>query len=466
MAENPVEIARDLWQLHLNERGRWQTISDYVKQKRGIPVLPEGSAEEVKRIRDISPKNVLTLVRDSFSQNLSVVGFKSSDTGKDAPAWDMWTRNRMDARQATVYASGLTYGHVYAAAVPNARGQASFRIRSPKQMLAAYEDPQLDEWPEYALEAWVETEGRNKVRKGYVYTATDVYPVILGAVVAGEDLTSMNPIEDPDLSPFEHKAEQCPVVRYVNRRDEDDQVIGEVENLLTMQEQINEANFDRLIVARFGAFPQKVISGWAGTRDEVLAASSRRVWTFENHDVKAQSFTSADLRQYNDLLNEMFEHVAMMAQISPAQVTGQIVNVSAEALAASEANEQRKLTAMRESYGEGHKQLLRLGAQIQGDSGNAVDDDAEIVWRDTEARSFGAVVDGVTKLSASGVPIEQLLHLVPGMTQRRIEKITEDVQRERKVSSLMERLGANAAAARQDPEVAELADRGVAVDAA
>lgn len=465
MAEDPVEIARDLWQLHLKERARWERISEYVKGKRGKPELPDSASSEVKRIRDIASKNVLTLVRDSFAQNLSVVGYKSSETGEDAPAWDMWTRNRMDSRQSTVYASGLTYGHAYAAAIPNARGEASFRIRSPKQMLAAYEDPQLDEWPEYALEAWVETEGRNKIRKGYVYTENMVYPVILGAVLGDEDLSSMNPMVDDEVQPFEHGAAHCPVVRYINRRDEDDQVLGEVEGLLTLQEQINEANFDRLIVARWGAFPQKVISGWSGTKDEILAASARRVWTFEDPDVKAQSFTGADVRQYNDLLNEMFEHVAMMAQISPAQVTGQIVNVSAEALAASEANEQRKLTAMRESYGEGHKQLLRLGAEIEGNSSNAEDDDAEIVWRDTEARSFGAVVDGITKLSAQGVPIEQLLHLVPGMTQRRIEEIAEHVQRDRRVTSLMSRLSPAVDEARQDPEVVELADRGVPVDA-
>jgi hypothetical protein len=465
MADNPVEIAKDLWQLHLQERERWQKISDYVKQKRGKPQLPDGASDEVKRIAQIAPKNVLTLVRDSFSQNLSVVGYKSSSTGEDLPAWDMWTRNRMDARQSTIYASGLTYGHAYAAAVPTKSG-AAFRIRSPKQMLAAYEDPQLDEWPEYALEVWVETEGRKKIRKGYVYTDTMVYPVILGVVVGDEQLSTMNPMIDEKERPFEHKASNCPVVRYINRRDEDDQVLGEVEDLLPMQEQINEANFDRLIVARFGAFPQKVISGWSGSKDEVLAASARRVWAFDDPEVKAQSFPSADLRQYNDLLNEMFEHVAMMAQISPAQVTGQIVNVSAEALAASEANEQRKLMAMRESYGQGHKQLLRLGAEIEGNAANASDADAEIVWRDTEARSFGAVVDGVTKLAAQGVPIEQTLHLVPGMTQRRIGEITEQIQRDRRVSSIMGRIGAAAAEARQDPQVAELSDRSVAVDAA
>src|SRR5690606_15789341 len=215
------------------------------------------------------------------------------------------------------------------------------------------------------------------------------------------------------------------VVRYICLRDAEDLIVGEIEPLIDLQRTINSVNFDRLIVSRFGAFPQKVISGWTGSKSEVLAASAKRVWTFDDVEVKAQVFPAASVEPYNGLLNELMEHVAMEAQISPARVTGKMVNISAEALAAAEADQQRKLAAMRLSLGESHEQLIRLGARMAGDQDTADDLNAEVVWRDTEARSFGAVVDGVTKLAQAGVPIESLLTMIPGMTQQQILGVQE-----------------------------------------
>ena len=135
-------------------------------------------------------------------------------------------------------------------------------------------------------------------------------------------------------------------------------IVGEIAPLIRLQLAINSVNFDRLLVSRFGAFPQRVISGWSGAASEVLQASSKRVWTFDDPDVKAQAFPPASIDQYNNILNEMLEHVAMVAQISPSQVTGKMVNVSAEALAAAEANQLRALFI----YSEGRELKERFSS--------------------------------------------------------------------------------------------------------
>ena len=38
--------------------------------------------------------------------------------------------------------------------------------RSPRQLIAVYADPQLDEWPLYALETWVDQSGGKRTRRG------------------------------------------------------------------------------------------------------------------------------------------------------------------------------------------------------------------------------------------------------------------------------------------------------------
>jgi hypothetical protein len=229
--------------------------------------------------------------------------------------------------------------------------------------------------------------------------------------------------------------------------------------LLADQRTINEVNFDRLIVARFGAFPQKVISNWSGvTESSALAASAKRALMFED-DVKVQSFPAASLEPYNALIDKLIEHIGQKAQISLAHLSGKMVNLSADALAAAEAHQQRKLTTMRESHGESHEQLLQLAAQMDGSA--APDAAAEVVWRDTEARSFGVMADGLLKIAQAiqqDLPIEPFLPLLPGVTQQMIDSIKQ-LKQAPSVMSLIQSLRPAAQMAQQDQQVAALTAR-------
>ena len=435
-----------MWLLHTADRVWLDRVYEYVRGERGLPNVPEGASAEVRELARLSVKNVLALVRDSFAQNLSVVGYRHATAKENAPGWELWQRNRMDARQAEVHKPALTYGSAYVSVLPGEDGEPVFRTRSPRQMLAVYEDPSLDAWPQFALESWVTERNATRRRVGLLFDDTYMYELDLGAVTDGEVARASQPIRVVDVTDVRpHGAMYdgkpvCPVVRFVNTRDADDMIVGEIAPLILMQQAINSVNFDRMIVCRFGAQPQRVITGWQGSKQEVLKASAMRVWTFDDPDVKASAFPAASVEPYNTVLEEMLQHVAMVAQISPSQVTGKMINVSAEALAAAEAQQTRKLAAKRESFGESWEQVLRLGLQMKG---AAADDDsdsgAEVVWRDTEARSFGAVVDGVTKLGQAGVPIKHLLAMIPGLTQQQIQAIADDL-RGTEAGSLVDKL--------------------------
>ncbi|AIM50340.1 portal protein [Mycobacterium phage Omnicron] len=426
------DLVQKMYTLHLEERGKLDRIYEYVKGRRGTPKVPEEASDEVKDIAKLSIKNVLRLVRDSFAQNLSVVGYRNLSAQENDPAWSDWQRNRMDARQAEVHRPAVQYGCAYVTVTPGPDGP-EWRTRSPRQLLAVYDDPVLDAWPQFALETWVAQKDAKPHRRAVLYDERYMYELDLGeipVVGSGNGETASKPItvrEVTDVIPHgatDNGKPVCPVVRFINDRDADDMIVGEIEPLIGMQIAINYVNFDRMLVSRFGATPQKVISGWTGSKNEVLRASALRVWTFEDPEVKAQSFPPASLEPYNAVLNEMVQHVAMEAQINPSTVTS-ISNVSADALAACEHNMQLKLTNKRESFGESWEQVLRLSAAMGGDTATADDVRAETIWRDTEARTFAAVVDGVVKLAQQGVPIEYLLPLVPGMTQQLIQAIKE-----------------------------------------
>jgi hypothetical protein len=431
-----------MWRLHLSERTYLDRIYGYVIGQVGSPHVPENAEDEIKDLARLSIKNVLGLVRDAFTQNLAVIGYRSSLAKENAPAWQMWQRNCMDARQAEVHRPAVTYGAAYVVVTEGEDGSV-WRARSPRQLLAVYEDPQVDRWPQYAFEQWVDNTDAHPRWKGILYDDQYIYPVDLGAIptlgssqyetalAASQYQTLMaRSLNITDIGdPMPHAASHCPVVRFINGRDADQLIVGEIEPLIRLQQTLNSVNFDRLIASRFGAHPQKVIAGWSGTSSEVLQASARRVWAFEDPDVKVSSFQPASLEQYNGVIHEITEHIAMVAQISPGAIQGKMVNLSAEALAAAEANQQRKLTHKRDSFGESWEQVFRLAAEIEGDTATAEDTSSEVQWRDTEARSFGAIVDGITKLSAAGIPIEELIDLVPGVNQQKSQSIKDALRR-------------------------------------
>lgn len=442
------DLVTQMWTMQQTDRRVLDEVYRAVTGRSGRPNVPEDSAEEIKDLARLSVLNVLGMVRDSFAQNLAVVGYRTASAEDNDPAWETWQRNRMDARQAEVHRPAITYGASYALVTPSKRG-AVIHTRSPRQMLAVYEDPTLDAWPQYALQTWVTQKNAKPWRRGVLFDSERMYELDLGAVTDGdviEGAAEKVPTVSAVDSAEKHRAvfdgdAVCPVVRFINGRDADDMIVGEVAPLMTTQRVINEVNFDRLIVSRFAAIPQKVITGWQGDASETARAGAARVMSFKDHEVRAQNFPAGDMAQYDATLSELFEHVALVAGLSPAQVTGKMVNVSADALAAAEAIMQRKLTAKRDSFGESWEQVMRLCAAMDGDPSTAADSGAEVVWRDTEARTFAAVVDGVTKLHAADVPIEPLLPLIPGLTQQQVTAIKNGM-RDARTTSLVQRLTA------------------------
>ena len=424
-----IEVVRDLWRRHEAERVQHDRVYDYIRGKRGIPEVPEGAGDELVDLAKMSVKNVLAIVVDSFAQNLAVHGFRSAESSENDPAWEWWQRQRLDARQSEAHRPALTYGTSYAVVT-----KSGVRLRTPRQLFAVYEDPSIDLWPTYTLETWVDHSGTKPVRRGVLMDDEYAYPVALGAVpkapggVREDRVRRIQPSIPEDEGPERHDGDgHPPVVRFVNARDAEDTVMGEVSPLIEEQRAINAVNFDRLVVSRFGAFPQKYAIGWAPSgADELARASAARLMAFEDDTVRVGDFAQASVEPYNSILEEMLTHVAMSAQI-PLANFGSVANLSAEALAMAEAPHQRKLADKRESFGESWEQVLRLAGRIEGFE---VPEAAEVVWRESEVRSFAQVVDGIVKLSQAGLPIEELLTDVPGWGQQRVDQVRAALRRQ------------------------------------
>ena len=408
---------------------------DYSDGRAGVPDVREGSSDEIQELAKQSVRNVCGVVVDTFDRGLSVVGFRSPTETDDEPAWAWWQRNRLDARQHEVHRAALTYGWSWVSVLPDDdRGGEPVPVTwTPLNVHAEWGDPRRDLFPSHAT--LVREVTHSLFGRGWSVLLVDDM-LVQEAFVPKKKGTSKPRVTDLVVvgDAWKHGAVYggkpvCPLVWFPNERTAEDRPPrGEVEPLIQSQRAINSVNFDRLAISRFSAFKQKVVIGWTAEADEVAQASASSVWTFEDDpkDVSVQQLDASPLAPYDNLLREMTEQVALQAGIPLHQLTGSLQNVSQETAALAEAAHQRKLGLKRESFGESWEAVIRLAAEMSGT--DAPDDAAEMLWLETEARSFAGVVDGIFKLAtipadASGVPVEELLDLIPGMNQQRLYAI-------------------------------------------
>ena len=421
-----ADVATILWRQHAKEMPDLDLVRGYMRGERGRPTLPEDPDDEIKELAKLAVRNVMPLVVDAFASALTVSGFRSPSSEVDAPVWGLWQRERMDARQAEVHRPAIQYGASYLL-LDQPDGRVRFNPRSPRRMFAAYDDPTRDEWPQYALETWVEVDGRKRIRHGILRDADAEYHVTIPGSAQSATATFVANPDDGPPSVREHPFGVCPVVRFVNVRDVEDMLGGEVEPLIVDQKTLDAINFDRLVVSRFGAFPPKVVMGWAPqTGAEASRLSARRIITFEDPDVKIGSWPAANVDGYNGLIEEQLAYIATKARIQVHALTGKISNVGTETVALIDSPNQRKMGAKRLSFGESWEQALRKGAEVEG---TEVPEDAEVVWDVTEAQSFAQIVDGIGKLVTAGVPIDGLVDKIPGLSQQEKDGIRESIRK-------------------------------------
>jgi hypothetical protein len=398
--------AKDLLEFRQAERGRLDRIRGYLRNDPDWrPTwLPASAPIEVQQIAQISRVNMLRFVVAARVQAMFVDGYRTPRSAEDAPAWEIWQRNRMDARQIGVHRAALAYGASYETDLPGTTAPV-MRGVSPRNMTAVYGDD--DEWPRFGLQ---------KRRSDWrLIDDQAVYMLVqdgedsfrcLGHEVHGAQL---------DGEPV------CPVVRFRDTDDLDDPVCGIVEPLIDLQDQINITSFGLLVAQHYGAFRQRWVLGWlAETEEQRLKASASKLWTFEDPDVKVGEFGQTDLGGYIESREATLRHLATVSQTPAHELLGQLANLSAEALAAAEASHRRGVGENQTVLGESHEQSLALAGTYQGQE---PDPSASVRWRDTESRSLAQTVDALGKLvQMLGVPPQELWERVPGVTDQDIER--------------------------------------------
>lgn len=401
------------------EKSRLEKIHRYLRDdpNRRLEGLPSTVPIEVQRLARLARANVLKFAVNSRVQSMYVDGFRGRGDSTESPVWAAWQANGMDARQIGIHRSGLSFGASYATVMPGTRGAEKIPVirgASARNLTALYGDD--DVWPRLALE---------RRSSGWrILDATHAYTIVEPEAGAKPDVVDTS----------EHGAvfggeAVCPVVRYRDTIDLDDPIVGIVDPLIPLQDQINITTFGLLVTQHFGAFKFRYVLGWvAENESQRIKASASNFFTLDEDpgSVEIGQLDEANLSGYIESRKSTLELFAAISQTPAHELMGQLINLSAEALAAAEAGKQRAILENRTVMGESHEQTLNLAGSYMGVEPEA---GAYVRWQDTEARALAQLVDALGKaVQMLGIPPQALWDRVAdalGASQQEVESWKE-----------------------------------------
>ncbi|MDG4801711.1 phage portal protein [Micromonospora sp. WMMD980] len=394
-------------------------VARYLRGEHDPPYAPRGAKAEYKALARKSITNWLPLISETYVKGLFVDGYRPAKSTTNARPWEFWQANRLDARQTIATRGALEFGASYVLVLP---GEPAPLIRplSPLKTIAFYEDDD-DEWPVHGL--------RIKGRSADGAQLFEVYDDQAVHLLARPKDRSRLTLIRSDA----HGLGVCPLVRFRDRLDGENR--GVIAPLIVLQDRINEAVFALMIALQYASFRQRWATGLSipieededsplfGQPIEPFQAAIDRLWVSDSPDAKFGSFDQTDVTGHLETYGSGVRTLAAIAQLSPHVLLGDLVNLSADALAAAEAATQRKIGEYETIFGESWEQTLRLAALAAGDQRSALDLSAQVRWRDTEARSLAVAVDALGKMvTMLAVPAEAAWERIPGVTDQDIER--------------------------------------------
>lgn len=429
LAENLTNQLRSRY----DSQSAFSKVRSYLAGDHGLPYMPDYRVEnEYREVARRSVSNWLPLVSDTFTKRLFVEGYRPTDTLDNSDPWDYWQANKLDARQTIVHRGAIEYGTSYVLVLPGKmRDQRVPYIKplSPLRSMAWYQDPD-DEYPEVAIQLLGRSVDGAEIVE--IYDDTNVYTFTKEAPYSTEGLNggagpSMTVTPDwTNTATKEHGLNVVPFVRFRERLD--DRPYGAIFPLLEDQDRINEITFAIHMALQFGVFRQRWATGLAIPQDEAghllepFKSGIDRLWVSEDQEARFGDFAQTSIADHLQAYTQAVKTFAAHAQIDPNMLTGDVINVSSEALGSLQDSTTQQLAQYKMIFGESWEQVFRLAALAAGDTTAASDLSAQTRWRDDTSHEFLTTVQGLGALVTTlQVPAEALWTKVPGMSDQDIQ---------------------------------------------
>lgn len=385
---------------------------------------PPKASREHKALADLARTPWLGLVVTNVAQAMyvdSVVGAE----GAVPDLWRVWLSNSMQSHQIANHRAMVAYGHTYGVVMPatdNGVDTARMRCLSPRRMACSWRDAGTDLYPEYALEALSASPRERRYR---LYGPHFAYNIV-----------------DREGAPFtvtevvQHGVGVTPVVRFANMLDLDGNVTGEVTPFIPTASRINKTSYDRLLAQHFNSWKVRTIAGMelpmieddpdaeaAAIAQEKMRLAQEDILISEDSDTNFGTLDSTHLDTFVTAWRADIEALAAVSQTPAHALTGQLVNLNAEALAAARSPLTQKVYERQVNAGASYGRLLRLAASVAGMDEAAADEMIRVTWQDMEIRSMSQAVDALGKAAVMlKIPARGLWNRIPGVERSDVQE--------------------------------------------
>lgn len=386
--------------------------------------VPQRAGTEHRALAELSRTPWLRLVVDNVSQAMFVSGV-ATDEGANPDLWRLWLANDLQSTQVANHRAAVAYGQSFAVvseAVHHDVPSARIRFMSPRRVAVDFDDPGASLYPAVALEANAAVgrgEGPSKFTLHYPGVNVKVFETAAGITFGRVQRTGLQVV---------------PVVQFANQVDLDGQVTGEVLPFVPTAKRINKTTFDRLLAQHFSSWVTKTVTGIdlpeevdadgvptgsidvEAAREQKMKLAQDDVLIAESPEASFGTLAATQLGPFVESWRSDIEALAAVSQTPAYALTGQLVNLNAEALAAARAPLTQKVSERQVAMSAAYSRVLRLAASFAGLDDIAADDTVRVTWQDMDIRSMSQAVDALGKAASMlGIPKRGLWSKIPGV---------------------------------------------------
>lgn len=444
----PRWYLRRLTERLMGRRHRYDRLEAYAL---GNHPLPNGDKRYVAHLRELQHKsltNYTELVIKAVTERMKPVGFQfGPEQQLDEDAKRIWNYNDMDYQAPLLINMCATFGDAYILISPEEEpdGEPIWTVidpsmaiiepdpRYPTRTLAALRLWQDEETPEFHAILYLPTEIRHYIGPSvsdHVGTDTAKLTTQLvgkGATAGSFELVEVSPNPFGEVSMF--RVAWQPAFGTQGR--------AEHEGVLHIQDRINLAILDRLVISKSQAYNQRWVVG--AKKGEEFKGGSDIVWATTNDKATMGQFDAADLTQLLNAVRDDIGDLAAVSQTPASYLMNRMVNVSGDTLYQDQAALVAKIKLRQSAVGYGLEKAMRFSFKVKGNTAKAKETEVVVLWERASVYKLEALGDFIQKTVSAGVPVDTVMQVTDLFTDDQIKEAKENAEKMHQEEMQMQR---------------------------
>ncbi|MCX4547286.1 phage portal protein [Streptomyces sp. NBC_01500] len=432
MALTPLDDLNRLYGKLKRRAGAAEVWSNYYNGNVPLKFASPEFRGQTGALFDDFSDNWCQVVPDATVERMVPIAFRLNDGTMDDKAWDAWRRNEADVEVGLAFLEALIAGRSFGLVWKPDGVNTEITFHDVRQAIVDYV-PGKRRVRRAGLLVW---------RDGNQERASLFYPDAVFLFVRKTDTAFGYALDSGagwvSAGTLANPLGVVPLVALENRARLRGNPTSEIASVAPLQDSVNTLWAHLMTAADERAVPARAVLGMDRPTKEILDQDGevigeedlpidrfrrdRLLW-LEREGASIAEFSAADLTNYTSVIETAVRHIAAQTRTPPSYLTGEMVNISADALVASEAGLVAKVQERQRYFGASLRELMRLEALASGDPARAEAlSMGSVVWRDAQFRSEAQYADALTKYKAINVPDEALWERMPDTTPEEIER--------------------------------------------